>query len=307
MKLTTVLTAVAFLLSAAGAGATLYYVYAGEWSGHGGGFDLPFGIEIAPNGDVYVCDQGNYRIQYFSSDGTYKGGWGSQGDGDYEFDTCCDVAIADNGDVYVTEDVNGRVHYFTATGTYIGQWPVPEACGVDIAPDGNVYVTDFEFQRVQYFTPDGTKLGEWGSQGSDPGQFSEPMVLATALNGDVYVPDNDNQRIQYFTSTGGYLGQWPIDGWPVAVDVADDGTVFVSDFGDSEVEIYSATGHPLGSFGKYGTGDGEFRSTAGVAVTPDGSRVYVVDFYGGRVQYFEPGDNTDIVTSSVGRLKALFR
>jgi tripartite motif-containing protein 71 len=303
MKLTTVLTAVAFLLSAAGAGATLLYEYAGQWPGHGGDFDLPFGIEIAPNGDVYVCDQGNYRIQYFSADGTYIDGWGSQGSGEDEFDCPCDVAIADNGDVYVAEDVNGRVHYFTD----IGQWPVPEACGVDIAPDGNVYVTDFEFHRVQYFTPDGTKLGEWGSQGSDDGQFSEPMVLATAPNGDVYVPDNDNQRIQYFTSTGGYLGKWGINGWPVAVDVAGDGTVFVSDFGGSEVEIYSANGHPLGSFGGYGTGDGEFQCTGGVAVMPDGSRVYVVDFNGARVQYFEPGDNTNVVPSSVGRLKALFR
>jgi tripartite motif-containing protein 71 len=268
MKLTTVLTAVAFLLSAAGAGATLLYEYAGQWPGHGGDFDLPFGIEIAPNGDVYVCDQGNYRIQYFSADGTYIDGWGSQGSGEDEFDCPCDVAIADNGDVYVA---------------------------------------DFEFHRVQYFTPDGTKLGEWGSQGSDDGQFSEPMVLATAPNGDVYVPDNDNQRIQYFTSTGGYLGKWGINGWPVAVDVAGDGTVFVSDFGGSEVEIYSANGHPLGSFGGYGTGDGEFQCTGGVAVMPDGSRVYVVDFNGARVQYFEPGDNTNVVPSSVGRLKALFR
>ncbi|NIT35548.1 MAG: hypothetical protein GTN49_03440, partial [candidate division Zixibacteria bacterium] len=39
-------------------------------------FKEPRGIAVAANGDVYVVDTGNFRVQYFSSEGSFKGAWG---------------------------------------------------------------------------------------------------------------------------------------------------------------------------------------------------------------------------------------
>ncbi len=82
---------------AAAAGAT--YHYAGQWGTHGAGngqFNYALGIAVAPNGNVYVADAYNNRIQYFSPTGSFLGKWGTVGTGAGQFDTPWDVAVAAN-------------------------------------------------------------------------------------------------------------------------------------------------------------------------------------------------------------------
>jgi DNA-binding beta-propeller fold protein YncE len=57
---------------------------------------------------------------------------------------------------------------------------------------------------------------------------------------------------------------------PSAVAVSTGGTVYVADEGNGRIVRFSTAGAHLGSFG-------QFRSLRGVAVSPDGSRVYGVD------------------------------
>ena len=49
-----------------------------EWGTKGTGpgeFDLPHGIAAAPNGDLYIADRENGRIQWLTPDGGYRGKW----------------------------------------------------------------------------------------------------------------------------------------------------------------------------------------------------------------------------------------
>ena len=63
-----------------------------------------------------------------------------------------------------------------------------------------------------------------------------------------------------------------------------DGTVYTTDQSDAEVQAFSATGVSLDRFGTAGTGNGQFNTTQGIAVSAAG-RMYVTDSH--RVQYFE--------------------
>jgi DNA-binding beta-propeller fold protein YncE len=60
-----------------------------------------------------VCDQNNYRVQYFTAGGSFLGKWGSEGKGNAQFNFPVDVTFGSGGNrVYVVDDDNDRIQYF---------------------------------------------------------------------------------------------------------------------------------------------------------------------------------------------------
>jgi hypothetical protein len=55
------------------------YVYLGQWGTKGSGngeFNDAAGLDGALNGNIYVVDRLNHRVQYFTSNGSFIGKWG---------------------------------------------------------------------------------------------------------------------------------------------------------------------------------------------------------------------------------------
>src|SRR5438445_8477786 len=68
---------------------------------------------------------------------------------------------------------------------------------------------------------------------------------------------------------------------------APDGSLYVVAFGDNQIRHLATTGRSLGSWGKAGSGPGEFGLPGNIAVSPDGT-VYVADHDNDRIQAFTP-------------------
>jgi DNA-binding beta-propeller fold protein YncE len=88
------------------------WVYEGQWGAVGignGQFNLPGDVAIATNGNVYVADAYNYRVQYFTATGSFLGKWGSRGSGAGQFEVPRGLAFASSGNVYVTDSANNDV------------------------------------------------------------------------------------------------------------------------------------------------------------------------------------------------------
>jgi len=120
------ITAFVGALATLAASASAEFVYEGKWGSHGAGegeFNYPRGVGVAPNGNVYVSDMGNHRIQYFTPTGSFLGKWGRRGSGDGQFAYPRPVDGAPNGDIYVADSSNHRVQYFTSSGS----WPIQYA------------------------------------------------------------------------------------------------------------------------------------------------------------------------------------
>ena len=260
-----------------------------------GQFESPNGIAVAPNGNMYVADTDNNRVQEFTAAGEYVTQWGSGGSEKSQFVHPAGVAVAPNGNVYVTDSGNDRVTEFSATGEYItkwgsygagsGQFKTPE--GIAVAPNGNVYVTDSGNDRVQEFSSTGEAvIAKWGSEGKGSGQFENPDGIAVAANGHVYVIDAGNFRVEEFSATGGYVTQWSTgDGAPEGVAVSPNGDVYVTDVGSIRVEEFSSSGAYITQWGSYGSEAGQLGHPQGIAVRTNGV-VYVTDSTDQRVEEF---------------------
>ena len=177
-----------------------------EWTDGFGGTNGAWAVAVDAAGDVYVVDNGNERIQKFSSDGTLITRWGTLGSGDGQFAYPTGIAVDATGMVYVVDSNNCRIEKFTGSGDFVAKWGTIgsgpgqflEPGGVAIDAVGKVYVTDGLRTRVLVFTSTGDFITEWGSQGTGPGEFNGPGRVAADANGNVYVGDAYNDRIQEF-------------------------------------------------------------------------------------------------------------
>jgi DNA-binding beta-propeller fold protein YncE len=102
--------AVAATFAAAAWASPPQYKVVKEWRS---GFKYPWDGAISPNGNVYIADQGNHRIQYFTPTGSFLGSWGGYGSGPGEFNGPIGIDVSLSGTrVYVADYSNQRIQYF---------------------------------------------------------------------------------------------------------------------------------------------------------------------------------------------------
>jgi tripartite motif-containing protein 71 len=128
---------------------------------------VPKAITLDRQGNVYVADWGNHRIQKFSPDGAPLAQFGTDGSGAGQIHLPSGVAVDRDGNMYVSDSDNWRMIKFAPDGTPVDQYP---ACG---GPN-ECSVLD----------------------GSDPGQFFDSNGVAVDGQGNLYVADSGNNRVE---------------------------------------------------------------------------------------------------------------
>ncbi|HTX43614.1 MAG TPA: hypothetical protein VMC61_02710, partial [Methanocella sp.] len=215
------------------------------------------------DGNAYVTEYGNHRVQKFDPSGNFITQWGREGSGQGEFEYPAGIAVS--GD---------------------GQFEYP--AGIAVSGDGIVYVADLGNSRIEMFSSDGGYMSQWGSAGSGNGQFSLPHGIAVDGSGNVYVADLGNHRVQKFTSTGRFIGSFGSYGKKDGLFMSPAGvavyqyTLLVTDIDRNNVQSFTTDGAFLNSRGSPGSGPGQFDGAAGIAT--DGWNVYVADMNNHRVQ-----------------------
>ncbi|MBU8870907.1 MAG: hypothetical protein KOO60_08625 [Gemmatimonadales bacterium] len=103
-----------------------------------GQFARPTNLALDPEGNIYVSDTINGRIQKLGPDGNHVATFGSRGD---------------------------------RPGTFA------RPKGVAVDPEGQLYVVDAAFENVQIFAPAGRMLMDFGGPGADPGNLVLPAQV----------------------------------------------------------------------------------------------------------------------------------
>jgi len=123
-------------------------------------FSLPTNVALDADGNVYVTDTLNNRVEIFDADGNFISMFGKSGDGP-------------------------------------GAMARPKGIAVD--QDGHIWVVDAMQQRVQVFNKEGRLLIYFGGLGGYPGQFQDPWGIAIDNKSNRVVTSEQYQgRVQMF-------------------------------------------------------------------------------------------------------------
>jgi DNA-binding beta-propeller fold protein YncE len=124
-----------------------------------GEFAKPTGLAVDQEGNLYVADTLNNRIEIFDADGKFISAFGKSGDGP-------------------------------------GYFARPK--GVAIDGDGHIWVADGMQDRVQVFNQEAQLLISFGGHGMLPGQFQGLVGIAVDKNNRVFTSEIYPGRVQQF-------------------------------------------------------------------------------------------------------------
>jgi DNA-binding beta-propeller fold protein YncE len=133
-----------------------------------GQFNLLRDAEIGPDGNLYVVDGANFRVQVLTQNGEHIRTIGSLGRRYGQFARPKGVAVDADGNIYVSDAAHGNFQIFDNQGQLLlfvgsrsekpGRAVYMLPAGIDVDEDGRVYMVDQYFRKLDIFRP--ATLGE---------------------------------------------------------------------------------------------------------------------------------------------------
>ncbi len=218
-----------------------------------GGFEGPEGVAVAPDGDIYVADRGNNRVQELTSSGAFVLMFGREVNETTGGNVCTEEEIENTG-VKCKAGVEGSA---------AGAFASAQSVAVDQST-GNVYVQDLINWRVDEYTATGQFVLTFGKEvnettkgnictaasgnvckagvretigGGEHGAFNFAQgagdLLAVSQEGLVYV--GDEHRVQEFNAEGEYESEISLTSIS-----SESGSKVVAIAGDKSGDLYLA-------------------------------------------------------------------
>jgi len=125
-----------------------------------GDFGAPQGVALDKDGNVYVTDTLNNRVEIFDADGNFISLFGKHGDGPGYFARPKGIAVDSDGHIWVADEMEDRLQVFNREGqllTFIGQGhgempgQFKALVGVAIDKQNRVFTTEQYPGRLQMF------------------------------------------------------------------------------------------------------------------------------------------------------------
>ncbi len=281
----------------------------------GGG--SPNSIVVDSNGDIYVADMGNNRVQKFDSSGIFIREIGGAGTAEGQFGSPKGISVDSNDNLYVADSGNRRVQKFDSDGNFLfmfgfgvdtganqfeicissceaglfgsgnGQFRNPTSTATDSFD--NVFVADFNVDRFQKFNSSGVLQNEYQSSGTSDGQFNGLRAIAIDEDDNIFVGDynNNNFRVQKFNSAYTFLDS-AVSGAGTnaySITISSDGNVYASSAVPAGFNgVVALDGNLTGIAGSFNLALGGETATGSGIDSLDS--IYITDAANSRVQKF---------------------
>jgi tripartite motif-containing protein 71 len=115
---------------------------------------------VDSEGNIYVSDMNNHRVQKFTGDGKFITKWGSEGSSDGQFLLPLGIGIDSLDNLYIVDQKRSSVEKFASDGKFIQRILIQSANDSssnleDIELDKNdiIYVTDRGEHNIKIYVP----------------------------------------------------------------------------------------------------------------------------------------------------------
>lgn len=142
-------------------GAFLYAI--SKRGSKNGELNLPRDATIGVDGNLYVVDGGNFRVQVFSQEGEFIKSFGGIGRRSGQFSRPKGIATDKSGNIYVADAAFGNYQIFNqssqlllAVGSRGGLYEPAKymlPAGLAIDEDGRIYMVDQYFKKIDIYRP----------------------------------------------------------------------------------------------------------------------------------------------------------
>jgi len=266
-----------FLLSRDVAFAELNYV--GQWGSIGTGegqFGESYNLALDSEGNVYVADAANDRVQKFTADGEFLL--------EFEAPYAVGITVDFQDNIYVSSMLSNVIFKYSSDGEYITEFGNGfVASPIYLYADSSyLYASNANNNTISQFDLDGNFVDNWSSD-----EMSFPWGIDQMEEyGIFFVANFMTDYLQIFDSE--HASGPTFNGYASPAGLAYDqeaNVLYVANTGANNIVRWDVLNNEITSFGASGSGDGQFDTPTGVAIDGNGL-VYVYELGNRRVQYF---------------------
>jgi sugar lactone lactonase YvrE len=272
------------------------------WGSAPNQFGFPSSVYVDNNGNIFVADNFNHRIQKWTpgaTQGITVAGGNGAGSSPNQLSNPWGIYLDKNGNIFVADRDNHRIQKWTpgATqgttvaggnggGSSANQLSSP--LGVYIDFNGNIFIADTDNQRIQKWaqgTTQGTTVAAGNGAGSAENQLRSPYGVYVDSNGNIYIADTFNNRIQKWTP-GATQGTTVAAGNAGEVYLDKSGTIFVADADNHRIQKWTpgaTQGITVAGGNGGGSGVNQLNYPTGIYLDIYGN-IFVADRHNHRIQ-----------------------
>ena len=119
-----------------------------------GQFMVPHSMAFDSEGNIYVTDVNNHRIQKFTSDGEFITKWGSEGNGDGQFGLPLGIGSDAKGNIFIIDQATSSIPKFSNQGQFLNKiiFNFDKLEDIEIDSNDDIYVTDRNKNEILKFS-----------------------------------------------------------------------------------------------------------------------------------------------------------
>lgn len=257
-----------------------------QWGGADGQFSNPKDVAVGPNGNIYVVDQNNYRIQIFNSNGEYISQFNGYDGHNFEslqgidIDTDGNLLVADR--VLVKFDADGNwLQTFTLNGSlnYLSDVIVDHDGNYRVITQGQVYVISPADELVSTYIS---------------GEVYYPSAIAIDAQGNTYVSDQNSTKIVKYDNQNTFVQEISSPNYddpgfingPAGIAILNNGHIIVSSSYSNEIKEFDENGLFVAKLLSYNDG---INSPQKISIDAKGD-LYVANQYGQNIKIYQESD-----------------
>ena len=226
----------------------------GEKGTEPGQFTEPLSVDVDIEGNLYIVDSGNNRIQKLDKNGEFIRMFGGFGWGTDQFDRPVSVDASYGLDIFITDFNNNRITRLDRNMNFVSiiqldnlrqaDYSFRFPTGLAVSSLGDKFIIDSENIRIVKLDAFNNPELAFGGYSSHGVPLSNPVDIAVFSNKKIFVSDKELKTVMAYDYFGNFIDKYGssnvID--PGGLSVDQSGRLFVCDLEKNSILIFDGRG-----------------------------------------------------------------